>query len=188
MKKLVAVDLDGTLIDTSVVNAESYRRALEEKGFTVTDEHFMATCYGRHYLDFLPMLMGGNPSREDVEYVHERKKDLYPSCIPCGKLNTALFDLLTSLRSTGEWATALVTTGNDRNANEILNAFGCGELFDLIITSADVEKNKPDPEGYLKAMEYFGVSPENTVIFEDSSTGIAAAEASGAKVFIVSGF
>ena len=38
MKKqgLIAVDLDGTLIDTVAVNAESYRRALESFGFTLT--------------------------------------------------------------------------------------------------------------------------------------------------------
>lgn len=188
MKKLVAVDLDGTLIDTSRVNSESYRMALEEKGFTVTEEHFMETCYGRHYLDFLPMLMGGSPSREDVEYVHERKKELYPSCIRYGRLNTGLYGILRSLRATGEWAAALVTTGNSRNAREVLEAFGCGDLFDLVLTSADVVKNKPDPEGYRKAMEYFGVSPEDTVIFEDSTTGIAAARASGASVYTVERF
>ena len=41
MKKqgLIAVDLDGTLIDTVAVNAESYRRALESFGFTLSLIH-----------------------------------------------------------------------------------------------------------------------------------------------------
>ena len=36
---LICVDLDGTLLDTVPANAASYRAALEELGFTVTDEY-----------------------------------------------------------------------------------------------------------------------------------------------------
>ena len=44
MKKqgLIAVDLDGTLIDTVAVNAESYRRALESFGFTLDYDYSAA--------------------------------------------------------------------------------------------------------------------------------------------------
>ena len=44
MKKqgLIAVDLDGTLIDTVAVNAESYRRALESFGFTLDYDYYAA--------------------------------------------------------------------------------------------------------------------------------------------------
>ena len=76
MKKqgLIAVDLDGTLIDTVAVNAESYRRALESFGFTLDYDYYAAYCNGRHYRAFLQPLMGGNPSAEDVancEYFHD---------------------------------------------------------------------------------------------------------------------
>ena len=76
MKKqgLIAVDLDGTLIDTVAVNAESYRRALESFGFTLDYDYYAAYCNGRHYRAFLQPLMGGNPSAEDVERVHDLKK------------------------------------------------------------------------------------------------------------------
>ena len=76
MKKqgLIAVDLDGTLIDTVAVNAESYRRALESFGFTLDYDYYAAYCNGRHYRAFLQPLMGGNPSAEDVERVHDLKQ------------------------------------------------------------------------------------------------------------------
>ena len=38
------------------------------------------------------------------------------------------------------------------------------------------------------AMAHFGVGPEDTIIFEDSPTGIAAAQAAGAGLFVVKGF
>ena len=76
MKKqgLIAVDLDGTLIDTVAVNAESYRRALESFGFTLDYDYYAAYCNGRHYRAFLQPLMGGSPSAEDVERVHDLKQ------------------------------------------------------------------------------------------------------------------
>lgn len=74
---LIAVDLDGTLIDTVAVNAESYRRALESFGFTLDYDYYAAYCNGRHYRAFLQPLMGGSPSAEDVERVHDLKKQYY---------------------------------------------------------------------------------------------------------------
>ena len=59
---LICVDLDGTLLDTVPANAASYRAALEELGFTVTDEYYAERCNGGHYTRFLPPLMGGAPS------------------------------------------------------------------------------------------------------------------------------
>ena len=43
---LICVDLDGTLLDTVPANAASYRAALEEMGFTVTDEYYAERCNG----------------------------------------------------------------------------------------------------------------------------------------------
>ena len=49
---LICVDLDGTLLDTVPANAASYRAALGEMGFTVTDEYYAASCNGGHYTRF----------------------------------------------------------------------------------------------------------------------------------------
>lgn len=49
---LICVDLDGTLLDTVPANAASYRAALEELGFTVTDEYYAERCNGGHYTRF----------------------------------------------------------------------------------------------------------------------------------------
>jgi HAD superfamily hydrolase (TIGR01509 family) len=56
---------------------------------------------------------------------------------------------------------------------------------DGILTSDDVVEPKPSPEAFLKAMAIEGVTPAETLIFEDSPVGIAAAKASGAAYFKV---
>ena len=55
-------------------------------------------------------------------------------------------------------------------------------IFDLTLSNKIVSAPKPSPAGYIAAMERLGVSPSQTVIFEDSARGLAAANASGAHV------
>lgn len=71
---------------------------------------------------------------------------------------------------------------------DILEAFEVYEYFDLIITQEDVRKTKPDPEGYLLAIEKSKVIKQNAIIFEDSETGMLAAKASGIDYVQVYGY
>ena len=71
---------------------------------------------------------------------------------------------------------------------DIIQYFDHEEYFDFIATQEDIEKKKPDPEGFLLVMNHFGIVPENTIIYEDSQAGIAAARASGASVMIIDRF
>ena len=168
---LICVDLDGTLLDTVPANAASYRAALEELGFTVTDEYYAERCNGGHYTRFLPPLMGGAPSAADVERVHDRKKALYSDFLDAVRPNTALMEILKTMRAAGH-DLACVTTGSKQNATEVLEHFGVREWFGL----------------YCRAMEHFRVTPADTMIFEDSGIGLTAAKASGARVFRVERF
>ena len=57
--------------------------------------------------------------------------------------------------------------------------------FSITISSDDVKRTKPDPEGYLKAAHDLKVDIRNSLLLEDSLTGVTAARASGAKVIAV---
>ena len=59
------------------------------------------------------------------------------------------------------------------------------EGIDGIISGDDVQQPKPSPECFLRAMEIEGVTPEETIIFEDSQVGLEAARRSGAQYVAV---
>lgn len=182
--KLALFDLDGTLFDTSNVNYHSYRQALEELGYTLDYEHFCTKCNGRLYKEFLPELTDGR--EETLKIIHDRKKELYSEYLSKAVVNTHLFEMARLMKK--EYYLAVVTTASKKNTYEILNYFDKTDLFDLILTHEDITKVKPDPEGFTKAMNYFNISCENTVIFEDSNVGIEAARKSGASVFVINTF
>lgn len=174
--KLVIVDLDGTLFDTKDVNYHAYKDAIAPYGYEMDYAYYCEFCNGRHYLDFLPQI-----TTEDqgiLQAMHKAKKKAYKQYLDKAVLNRGLVDILHLLRS--EYKTAVVTTASKENCMDILNQFGLVELFDLILTHDDITKAKPDPEGFLKAMAYFGAEPAETIIFEDSDVGLEAAEKSGA--------
>jgi len=81
---------------------------------------------------------------------------------------------------------AMVSASPRNVVNAVLS--GVDHDFATTISSDDVKKTKPDPEGYLKAAEFFGVDITNCLVFEDSLTGVAAATASGAFLIAVPHF
>lgn len=182
--KLIMTDLDGTLFNTTMVNYLAYKEAIQKFGYELSYDYFYKFCNGRYYKHFLSELFP--EITEDLMHeIHTSKKALYKKYISEAKLNVPLMRLLDICRR--ECKLALVTTASLENTHDILHAFGLMNYFDLVLTHEDISNVKPDPEGYIKAMAFFRVSPQECVIFEDSDTGIEAAMRSGAQYFKVLG-
>lgn len=60
-----------------------------------------------------------------------------------------------------------------------LARLGLLEYFDVIHTSDDVERTKPDPTLYLLALQSLGLSPNEAFVLEDSPNGVIAAKDAG---------
>ena len=63
-----------------------------------------------------------------------------------------------------------------------LRRLAIADLFDVILSNEDVIQPKPSPEIYIKAIEQLGVAATDCIIFEDSSVGRQAANATNARV------
>ena len=185
MKQLAIFDLDGTLFDTTWVNFLAYQQVLEQRGYHADYSFFREQCFGHDYGYFGPLLAPG-ASAEELREIHREKKSCYASFLGRAVKNEHLFHLLHLMRP--DYYTALVTAGSQANSSEILTRFGEQNSFDLILTAENVKHAKPNPEGFQLAMAHFRVTPEQTIIFEDSPTGIAAAEAAGARLYVVKGY
>jgi sugar-phosphatase len=51
----------------------------------------------------------------------------------------------------------------------------------VLVPVDEIERGKPDPEGYLKAARLLRVAPDQCVVFEDTRPGVEAAEAAGMR-------
>jgi beta-phosphoglucomutase-like phosphatase (HAD superfamily) len=59
------------------------------------------------------------------------------------------------------------------------------DAVDFILCDEDGGAGKPDPEGFLRALDRFGVKANEALVFEDSPAGIEAAKRAGIPVAFV---
>ncbi|MCW2675519.1 MAG: hypothetical protein JWR70_559 [Modestobacter sp.] len=177
-------DLDGTLVDTREANYVSYRDAFAEAGHELSLEQF-ATTWGRDSRDFIPDLLPGVDTAA-VDRIRATKSRLYADQLHRTTANDALIAFLRLVAPTHR--TALVSTAKSGNGRAILDAHGLTPLFDVVVWGDDVERSKPDPEGYLRALEMLGADAAYSLAFEDSETGRQAAVAAGLPVLEVPHF
>jgi predicted dehydrogenase len=79
---------------------------------------------------------------------------------------------------------AIVTSAPRALAMRRLQATGL-PLPQWVITSEDVDHGKPAPDCFLLAAKRLGVPIGDCLVFEDAPAGVAAAEAAGASVVVV---
>ena len=82
----------------------------------------------------------------------------------------------------GRWA--VVTSCGARLAKQLIAHSGIA-VPDVVISSDDVARQKPDPAGYLRAAQVLQVVPARCLVIEDSAHGAQAARAAGMDVIRV---
>jgi putative hydrolase of the HAD superfamily len=70
--------------------------------------------------------------------------------------------------------------------DKLLKKHGLDEFFDVVVVSGAVNKRKPSPEIFQKALEKMGVSAENTVFVGDTvDADVIGAKAAGMKSIFI---
>ena len=85
----------------------------------------------------------------------------------------------------GKKPMAVASGGHRRIVMSTLRALGIADLFNAVVTAEDYRRGKPSPDPFLEAALRLGVPPEQCLVFEDTTTGIAAANAAGMKYVLV---
>ena len=175
--KLILLDFDGTLADTKRANGEAYIEALREVGIHISLEQYNAKYFGMRCREFLRDV--GIECDEAARRLRRRKVEIYPNHFDSVRLNTPLWAWCQMMRRMGAkvW---IVSTGHIDNITNVMRHLNITEGVDGIISGDDVTLPKPNPECFLQAMERTGATPRETIIFEDSTMGLEAAERSGA--------
>lgn len=180
--KLIILDFDGTLADTRQANYHAYAVALAEEGFRLGEEEYFGRWFGMRCPEFLREAGFTDPAV--IDRIRRRKIELYPTFFDTVRLNESLWNFCLDFRRQGGrvW---IASTGQADNVRNAMRALSLDEGIDGIVTSNDVQQSKPSPECFLKIMQAEGVSPDETLIFEDSPVGLEAARRSGAGYFKV---
>lgn len=188
MIKLVCFDLDGVLVDSTEWHFRSFNDALRcySGGWEISPELHEKEFNGLPTLKKLAKLVEMKEIHEcQVEPIAELKSDYFQRIVDEEmKPDPLKIDVMRRLHGQG-LKVAVVSNCNKINIQLLLHKLGLLDEVDFWVSAEDVVNPKPAPDGYLKAMEQFGVQPNETLIFEDSPVGLASAFASGAQVIPV---
>jgi sugar-phosphatase len=165
-------DLDGTLVDSRSVVERQWRRLCERLGLDFAE--VLAVLHGVRSADVIRAFA------PDVDVEAEAAAlDAAEQADSDGlKVVPGAPGLLAGLPA-GSWG--IVTSGHRTLAQGRLRAVGL-PVPDVMVCGDEVEKGKPDPEGYLTAASLLRADPETCVVCEDAPAGVQAALAAGMRV------
>lgn len=171
-------DMDGTLVDTEPYWMDAETRLVESFGGRWTHEDALQLV-GNGLLDSAGILQRHGVEMDAEAIVHRLTDEVAARLRTDGvPFRPGARELLSALRADGI-RTALVTMSMRRMALEVVSLIDF-TAFDLVIGGDEVAQPKPFPDPYLQAAETLGVDITDTVVIEDSMTGVSAGRASGA--------
>jgi beta-phosphoglucomutase len=175
--RAIVFDFNGTLSDDEPVLCEIFVHLFAEHGRPLSAQEYFDELAGLSDPEIVRTWLGhGHP---DVDAVIDERVERYRAAVADG---SSVHDhVRAAVRYAAERVPVAVCSGASRAEIEpVLEASGLAPLVRRIVSSDDVVHGKPDPEGYLKALELLGgVDPADVVVFEDTEAGIAAARAAG---------
>ena len=169
-------DMDGTLTNSVAAAERVWSHWAEGKGLNVAD--FLPTIHGVRCIDTLRRLNlpGVDPERE-ADLLAQAEIDDVEGVVSIEGAARFLAALPAE-----RWA--VVTSAPRLLAERRILAAGL-PLPQIMVSAEDVEHGKPAPDCFLLAARKLGVKPDECLVFEDAPAGIAAAEAAGAKVMVI---
>ena len=190
IKKGFLFDLDGTLINSEPIHIKAIVDLLEQFNIVKYSTQEIHDKYiGWPDIDVFKDLKNEFPQinisskkmiRQKSELIVNKIKELDRQILT-SLITPGMLDFLDYLKENNK-KLALVTASEGKVAQEILTQSGLIKYFKVIRHNENTFLSKPNPSPYLSAMRALGLRSDETVIFEDSKTGLKAAKSTSAKV------
>jgi beta-phosphoglucomutase len=185
--------MDGTIVNTEGLHAQAGSLILKDMGIKMDLESMMHKFYGMTDADVLKMTC---PHLSDLEIQKAIEKknmhllQLFKSMKSGEKekyITPGLFDFINFLKKENK-KIGVVSASEDIVVTETLNTFGISRFVDLQMGRNQTKLTKPHPEPYLEGMKRLNATANETLIFEDSPTGLTSAHSSGAHIIRITEF
>jgi beta-phosphoglucomutase len=169
-------DFNGTLSDDEPLLCEIFVRLFAEHGKPMSAQEYFDRLAGLSDPEIVRAWLGDD--HPDVEAVLAERTDLYREAVVDG--STVHEHVREAVRYAADRVPLAICSGAARAEIEpVLEAAGLTDCFRVIVSSDDVVRGKPDPEGYSSALALLGIDPAAALAVEDTEAGIASARAAG---------
>lgn len=180
----VVFDFNGTLSDDEPILCEIFRELFGEHGRPLSAQQYYDELAGISDPEIVRTWLG--PDHPAVDEVIEQRISRYRERVADGS------SVPQSRREAVGYAAERVPVGIVSGAaraeiEPVLAAAGLAENVSFLVAAEDVERGKPHPDGYERAIALLGIESSDVLVFEDTEAGVAAAKAAGARAIAVLG-
>lgn len=189
MLRAVLFDFNGVLVDDEPIHLEMFQRVLGDEGISLTAEDYYARYLGLDDRACFSAVLAAAGQEATVprmmrliarkaayyqERIRERGYPFFPGAV----------ELVRELAQAGRML-GVVSGALLEEVEGGLRQAGLRDRFKVLVTAEDVSESKPDPEGYLRALEILNsvpplperlIHPHEVLAVEDSPAGLAAAK------------
>lgn len=180
--KAVIFDLDGVIVFTDQYHYQAWKKIADSMNIEF-DEQINNKLRGVSRMESLEIILkqysGPALSEEEKAGLAERKNTYYRELLEQMSPRDVSEEVRETLRELRERGYLLALGSSSKNAKYILDRVELTDAFDAISDGTNITASKPDPEVFLKAAEFLGVSAGECAVVEDAFSGIQAARAGG---------
>ena len=183
----IVFDFNGTLSDDEPILCEIFVQLFAEHGKPLSAQEYFDELAGLSDPEIVRTWLGRE--HPDVDAVIGERIERYRAAVADG--SSVHEHVRDALRYAARRVPLAICSGAARAEIEpVVEAAGLAPLLRGIVSSDEVARGKPHPEGYAKAVRELldGIDPANVLVLEDTEAGIASARAAGiGRVVAVSG-
>jgi len=179
--RALLLDLDGTIADTLPHVFNAYRHAVAPWVERPPTDAEVEATFGPSERDCLAVMVPD----ADLDVAEERFHSYYEAELGNHvKVVEGIAEAIDHARSLG-WRIGVFTGKGRRSARFTLVELALWERIEHLVSSDDVTRPKPDPEGVYQASEKLVVRADRILFAGDSRADIQAGRAAGAKTAAV---
>ena len=178
MIEAVLFDFDGVIANTLIYHARAWQIVFRPYHIKITPED-IAIEEGAKALEIAHKIVEKKKlglSSEKTQQLTDEKHRLYPQ-ITKASIYPEIKDFIKKLKL--KPLKLGLVTGSITSAMQTVVGKNFFQNFQVVITSDDVKKCKPDPESYLVAANKLQIPPTNCLVIENAPLGIRAAKSAG---------
>lgn len=190
MIRAVIFDFNGVLVDDEHLHFAMFREVLAAEGVAITERDYHERYLGlddRGCFEAALSDGGQEAGRERVDTLIARKAVRYAEEAGTGlRFFPGAADCLAALAV--RWPLAINSGALRPEIEFALGLIGCRERVAAIVSAEDTSRCKPDPQGYLLALEALredassglrDLAAAECLVIEDSLAGVASAKGAG---------
>ena len=178
----VAFDLDGTLIDNADILTVALSRAIGDFGYRA-DPNEIRKYLGLSFADIVSKFIE-RPDSDLLEKIKVARRKYVLESISAFKIFPDALYALRALKELGVKSSVATSLGKDL-VDPVIRGMKLDYYLCCWVTVDEVEKPKPEPDVFLKAMQLMGLKPDSCIVVGDREYDVIAGKKAGSITALV---